>query len=128
MVRAMMNRWLLASYFAIIWMAGSLCAQTPALETPAIETPALETAAGSRRANLAWKSLGGEQFWTDELVYGRWRIQRNEFTEHHRLLDPANVRRAWGTEEECRAALEMIKWRKTPPTFRPGGRHAARAG
>ncbi len=59
--------------------------------------------------NIAWTTLGGDQFWSDELVFGKWRIQRNEITSHYRLLDPSDVRRAWGSVEECRAALTGIK-------------------
>ncbi len=59
--------------------------------------------------NIAWKTLGGDQLWSDELVYGKWRIQRNEITAHYRLLDPSDVRRAWGSAEECRAALAEAK-------------------
>src|SRR4051794_8897480 len=59
--------------------------------------------------NLAWRTLGGEQLWSDELVYGKWRMQRNELTGHYRLLDAADVRRAWGTAEQCRTALDELK-------------------
>src|SRR4051794_19577483 len=59
--------------------------------------------------NLALPTLGGDQFWSDQLVYHKLRIQRNELTGHFRLLDSTDVRRAWGTEEECRAALETLK-------------------
>jgi pimeloyl-ACP methyl ester carboxylesterase len=59
--------------------------------------------------NFAWKTLGGEQFWSDELVFGKWRIQRSEITSHYRLLDPFDVRRAWGSADECRTALADVK-------------------
>jgi pimeloyl-ACP methyl ester carboxylesterase len=59
--------------------------------------------------NLAWSTLGGEQVWSDELVYGAWRIQRNVLTGHCRLLDEQDVRRAWGTSEQCREALAAAR-------------------
>src|SRR5690348_2760860 len=31
---------------------------------------------GTARLNFSWRTFGGEQFWSDELVYGQWRIQR----------------------------------------------------
>lgn len=65
--------------------------------------------------NLAWKTLGGEQFWSDELVHGAWRIQRNALSGHHRLLDPAEVRRAWGTWEQCKAAFDEHKSSRAIP-------------
>ena len=40
----------------------------------------------SSRFNLKSPTLGGKQFWYDELVYGDWRIQRNVLTKHYRLL------------------------------------------
>lgn len=59
--------------------------------------------------NLAWSTLGGEQVWSDELVYGSWRIQRNVLTGHCRLLDEQDVRRVWGTSEQCREALAAAR-------------------
>ena len=57
-------------------------------------------------------TLGGKQFWADELFFHQWRIQRNVLDGHCRLLDENNLRHASGTFDECRAALEQIK----PPT------------
>src|SRR6266566_2674020 len=79
----------------------SLCAQGAAA------TP--KEADGAARLNFAWRTLGGEQFWSDELVYGQWRVQRHALSGHYRLLDPANVRRAWGADQQCRAALDEQK-------------------
>ena len=59
--------------------------------------------------NVEWKSMGGQQFWSDKLVYRKWRIQQNELSDHYRLLDPSDVRRAWGTEGQCREAFEALK-------------------
>jgi pimeloyl-ACP methyl ester carboxylesterase len=59
--------------------------------------------------NVEWKTLGGQQLWSDKLVCGKWRIQQNGLTNHYRLLDPSDVRRAWGTEEQCRTAFETLK-------------------
>jgi pimeloyl-ACP methyl ester carboxylesterase len=65
--------------------------------------------------DLPWKTLGGDLLWTDTLVYGPWRIQHNQITDHFRLLDPADLRRSSGTEEECRAALEGLKQTESIP-------------
>ena len=54
-------------------------------------------------------TLGGSQFWSDELIYHDWRIQRNAVTNHCRLLDEKDVRRAWGTFEQCQASFESLK-------------------
>jgi triacylglycerol esterase/lipase EstA (alpha/beta hydrolase family) len=60
-------------------------------------------------------TMGGKQFWADELFFHQWRIQRNVLDDHCRLLDPENMRYAWGSYEECRAALERIKRRENLP-------------
>ena len=61
-------------------------------------------------------TLGGKQFWADELFFHQWRIQRNVFNGHCRLLDGQNLRYASGTYDECRAVLERIKRdRQLPP-------------
>ncbi len=72
----------------------------------------LESRHGAGRLNLAVRTLGGKQFWADELVYCGWRIQENVVTGHFRLLDPKYVRAAWGTYEACRVALERAKIEK----------------
>jgi hypothetical protein len=103
-----MKIWVAAAIYFFAISAGPLFAQTPA-------TPASLTKSAAP-VNFAWRTLGGEQFWSDELVYGQWRIQRNEFTGHYRLLDPTDVRRAWGTAEQCREALDELKQKeKLPP-------------
>ena len=66
-------------------------------------------------------TLGGRQFWADELFFHDWHIQRNVFTGHYRLLDGANLRHGWGTFSECCAKLEQIKHqRRLPPMQGPG--------
>jgi pimeloyl-ACP methyl ester carboxylesterase len=52
---------------------------------------------------------GGQQFWTDELLFHDWRIQRHAVTNHCRLLDAQNVRHAWGTFAHCQDELEELK-------------------
>src|SRR5690349_18171564 len=69
--------------------------------------------------NLPLPTLGGEQFWSDELVYQGWRIQQNVLTQHYRLLDPLDIRRAWGTDAQCRAAFE--EWKRRDNIQPPAG-------
>ena len=71
--------------------------------------------------NLTSPTLGGKQFWTDELVFHDWRVQRNVLTNHCRLLDENDLRRGWGSFEQCRDQLESLK-RQLP--LRPMRRHA----
>lgn len=70
--------------------------------------------------NAVMPTLGGKQFWTDELFFHDWHIQRNVSTGHYRLLSGANLRYAWGSFDECRAKLEVIKRkRQLPPMDGP---------
>lgn len=67
--------------------------------------PALSNTAGISRSAIPQATLGGKQFWGDELVYRTWRIQRHIYTGHCRLLDGDNIRRASGSFEACQAYL-----------------------
>ena len=40
--------------------------------------------------------MGGAVFWNDLAEYNGWRVQQNTLTQHCRILDPDDVRRAWG--------------------------------
>ncbi len=86
-------------------IAGPAFAQPPASEEPA----------PSRRINLTAPTLGGVQFWTDELSVSGWRIQRNAVTGHCRLLDERDRRRAWGTYDQCREAFEQARAEQRVP-------------
>ncbi len=83
------------------------------------------TAAAPASASMTWNiaapTLGGRQFWGDVFYFRGYRIQKNVFTGHFRLLDPRDNRQAWGTREQCQLALEEI--RKSRNCSRcPGGR------
>ena len=56
--------------------------------------------------NLKMPTVGGKQFWTDYVHYGKWRIQQHALTGHWRLLNPQDERIAWGSQEQCVARLE----------------------
>jgi pimeloyl-ACP methyl ester carboxylesterase len=68
--------------------------------------------------NIPLPTMGGQQFWADELFFHQWHIQRNVLTGHYRLLDPHNIRRAWGTLGECHTALERVKREQHLPPMR----------
>jgi len=64
-------------------------------------------------------TFGGKQFWTDELIFHQWRIQRNVLTNACRLLDDEDYRRAGGSFEECQQELERLKRELNMPPLRP---------
>lgn len=57
--------------------------------------------------NWPTKTLGGAQFWTDVRYAGNWRIQQNSETQHCRLLNQNNVRKAWGNRLHCDQVLNQ---------------------
>ncbi len=66
---------------------------------------------------IEMQTLGGRQFWGDVQFFGEYRIQKNVFTGHYRLLDGRDWRHHWGTFEECRAKLEQIREQKNLPAM-----------
>ena len=69
----------------------------------------LERRYGRGLPNLQISTLGGKQFWADQFIHCGWRIQENVYTGHFRLLDPDDVRQAWGGYEACRVAFEKVR-------------------
>lgn len=49
--------------------------------------------------NINFPTMGGVIFWNNLASYKGWRIQQHTITQHCRILDPDNVRRAWGNME-----------------------------
>lgn len=99
----------------MVW-SWSACGMRMAAAEPQGDLPEDDRAAGRLRTNLRGRTLGGVQFWGDELFFHQWHIQRNALTGHCRLLDPDNRRHAWGSFEQCQSRLDEIKsQRELPP-------------
>ena len=88
-------------------------------QRPTIQAEEQEDEPASLRFNLAGPTLGGMQFWTDELIFREWRIQRHSWTSHYRLLDDRDVRRAWGTFEQCRQRWEELRREQQMEPLKP---------
>jgi pimeloyl-ACP methyl ester carboxylesterase len=97
---------------AFAWATG-----LPRLDAAPPETPETAAELGTGRAELVpMPTLGGKQFWGDELLFQQWRIQRNATNGQCRLIDPNDLRHASGTLDECRNKLDEIKrLRQLPP-------------
>jgi len=49
--------------------------------------------------NVPFPTMGGKVFWNNIFEREGWKVQKNMFTRHCRVLDPKNIRRAWGYSE-----------------------------
>lgn len=58
--------------------------------------------------NINFPTMGGEVMWNNIAKYNGWRVQQNTITHHCRILDPNNVRRAWGSMEAMEGLLRKI--------------------
>ena len=58
--------------------------------------------------NVDMKTLGGKVFWETLGEEQGWKLQKNKFTDHYRVLDPNDVRKAWGSEKIMAEALKVL--------------------
>lgn len=100
-------------------LALALAAGTPQAGAAGDESAATFEAF-SAPPNLPLRTLGGRQFWADRFVYAGWRIQQHVYSGHHRLIDPQDIRRAWGPYAAVRAAFEEIRAKQD---IAPAGSH-----
>ena len=78
-------------------------------------TTAEAQTAPDTKINITAPTGGGKQFWTDRFVHHQWRIQRNVYTGHYRLLDDKDFRRAWGSYDGCRQEFERLRVKNDLP-------------
>ncbi|MCA9262370.1 MAG: alpha/beta hydrolase [Planctomycetales bacterium] len=97
---------------------GLLCLTLTMSATAAAQDPTQLPEDGSTQLNmnLTQSTLGGKQFWTDQLIYPEWRIQKNVLTSHCRLLDAKNKRQAWGNFDQCYQRLNELAPTDQPRT------------
>lgn len=58
--------------------------------------------------NIPFPTMGGQVFWNTTVEYHGWKLQQNMITQHARILDPNDVRRAWGTYTGMEKAIRRI--------------------
>lgn len=104
--------------FAVIVAAWLVASSTVTAQSQEVQKPLAisdstktnsEASSPKSRLNVPMKTLGGREFWGDVVHFHDWRIQQNVFTKHYRLIDGSDTRRAWGTREQCQAALDEVK-------------------
>jgi hypothetical protein len=59
--------------------------------------------------NIPTPTMGGKTFWKDVVDVEGWRLQRNQVFGNCRILDPSDVRRAWGNESAMLKAFEALR-------------------
>ena len=67
--------------------------------------------------NLDVATQGGGRYWADIAVRDGWRVQEHTGTGHYRLLNPEDVRRAWGGKDHCLAELDRRVTERPPRPF-----------
>lgn len=67
--------------------------------------------------NVEIKTLGGEKWWHTIYERDEWKVQQHRITRHCRILDPKQVRKAWGLRE---AMLEKVRRLTRPEFLEPG--------
>lgn len=60
----------------------------------------------STMPNIPMPAMDGDIFWKNLKVCNGWRLQRNTEFGNCRILDPNNVRRAWGSLESVTRLFE----------------------
>lgn len=56
--------------------------------------------------NIEFPTLGGLVFWDTLAENNGYKLQKNKFTNHCRILDSDDIRIAWGSEE---ALLDILR-------------------
>lgn len=59
--------------------------------------------------NIPTGTMGGHVWWKDLASCQGWRLQKHIIWGNCRILDPNNVRRAWGGEKALMNLFERIK-------------------
>ena len=59
-------------------------------------------------SNIEMKTMGGKTFWRDLANVDGWRIQEHILTGNCRILDPQNVRKAWGGKQAMLNAFDEL--------------------
>ena len=62
----------------------------------------------SAMPNIETLTMGGEVFWNDLVNVSGWRLQKNKIFGNCRILDPNNIRKAWGGEKAMLKAFQKL--------------------
>ena len=54
-------------------------------------------------------TMGGKVLWNELASCRGWRLQKNVFTDHHRILNPENACKARGDEDRMLFLFQRVK-------------------
>ena len=83
------------------------------------ETPSKTQPHKSLSAILRTPTMGGKQFWSDQLIHPPWRIQRHVLTDVCRLLDGSDRAVTWGNYRKCLEEFEQVQRQQQVPPLKP---------
>lgn len=58
--------------------------------------------------NIETSTMGGTIFWENLADVNGWRLQQNKIFGNCRIIDPNDVRKAWGGKQAMMRALEKL--------------------
>jgi hypothetical protein len=59
--------------------------------------------------NILTPTMGGHVFWIDIASVNGWRFQKNQVFGNCRIIDPNNIRRAWGGQTAMLKAFQTLE-------------------
>jgi hypothetical protein len=62
----------------------------------------------SSMPNIETSTMGGAVFWESLADVNGWRLQQNKMFGNCRIIDPNNVRKAWGGKQAMMQALKKL--------------------
>ncbi len=61
-----------------------------------------------KNPNIEIATMGGKVFWKSLKEIEGWKLQQNKTTGHLRVLNPSNIRKAWGSKSHLEQAMDIV--------------------
>lgn len=72
------------------------------------ENHAMDILIQSCSVNIEMATLGGKVWWRELAVVDGWKLQQNNLTSHVRILNPSDIRKAWGSRKLLDDAMDLV--------------------
>lgn len=70
-----------------------------------------------KNPNIDIATMGGKVFWKSLKEIEGWKLQQNKTTGHLRILNPSNIRKAWGSKSHLEQAMDIVMSRVATDQF-----------